>query len=110
MQTSAYASGDSKWYFKHVPVTPGKLYTFSDHYRSDVATTLTLEYQSPTLALSYVDLGTVPASASWTKHTATFTPPSNVSAVTVLHHLDAVGFLETDNFVLLPPDGTVPPA
>ena len=101
VKMTAYTSGDAKWYFKHVPVTPGKTYTFSDNYQSNVATTVTLEYKSLAGALSYEDLDTaLPASASWTKYTKSFIPPSGVTAVTVLHHISEIGFLNTDNFVL----------
>lgn len=98
VQITAYTSGDAKWYFKHVPVTPGKTYTFSDYYQSDVPTTVTLEYKTSAGALSYADIGTLPAAATWTQYTQTFVPPAGVAAVTVLHHIDAIGFLNTDNF------------
>lgn len=101
VQVTSYKDGDAKWYFEHVPVTPGKTYTFSDYYRSNVPTTLTLEYKSSNGKLSYDDLGTAPATTTWSRYSGTFTVPQNVTAVTVLHHIDQVGYLDTDNFSLM---------
>lgn len=103
---TSYTNGDAKWFFKHVSVTPGKSYQFSDYYQSDVPTTLTLEYKTSAGAFSYVDIGALPASTTWKKYTGTFTPPSNVTTVSILHHIDRVGYLNTDNFILLAATGT----
>ena len=103
---TAYTSGDAKWYFTHVPVIPGTTYTFSEYYQSDVPTIVTVEYKSSTGALLYADLGTLPAATAWTNYTQAFIPPTNTATVTVFHRIDKIGYLNTDNFALLPPAGT----
>ena len=95
-----YTSGDAKWYFKHIPVYPGKSYIFADYYRSDVPTTVTLEYKSVTGQFSYVDLGVLPSATEWTQYKGTFIPPSNTATVSVFHHISRIGYLNTDNFTL----------
>jgi hypothetical protein len=37
---SSYTSGDAKWYFKPIKVNPNTSYTFSDYYKSTVASSL----------------------------------------------------------------------
>ncbi len=110
VQTTAYTSGDAKWYFKDVNVTPGTQYTFSNYYQATVPTSLIAQYTLTTGALSYVTLAaTVPTAAAWTKLTYTLTPPTNAKSVTVFHILSAVGTLTTDNYSILGPGGTSTP-
>lgn len=100
VELTSYTSGDAKWYFKQVPVTPGETYTFSDYYQSNVPTNVTLAYQLTTGAFSYTSLGTPPAAAAWTPFTKTFVPPTNAVSASVFHLINRVGFLSTDNFSL----------
>ena len=40
VDASARVTGDAKWYFDDVPVAAGQKYTFTDLYKSNVATTV----------------------------------------------------------------------
>lgn len=97
---STRTSGDAKWFFDDVAVTPGTTYEFTDRSRSDVQTFVTVQYRHSNGTVSYQDIGTVPAGSSWKLFTGSFTVPSGVSAVSVFHGLNRVGFLETDAFTL----------
>ncbi|MGE3326854.1 MAG: Ig-like domain-containing protein, partial [Acidimicrobiia bacterium] len=95
---SARSSGDAKWFFNHVPVTPSTQYTYSDWYQASVQSQLVAEYRSTTGALSYVWFNNQPASATtWRQATATFTTPANVSTMTVFHLIAANGNLTIDD-------------
>lgn len=100
VQMSSYSSGDAKWYFKPVPVTPGTSYSFSDYYISNVSTEVDAVYTSSTGATSYKYLGTLPASAIWKQYSANVTIPAGVQYITFYHLIGRVGSLQTDDFSL----------
>ncbi len=112
---TARTGGDAKWFFNDVAITPGKSYTFSDQYKSTVATKLVARYTSTTNVLSYIDMGSVASSAgAWKTFTYTFTAPAGSAKMTVFHLIAAVGELTTDayslteNTVTPPTDTTAP--
>lgn len=90
VQMTAYTSGDAKWAFEHVPVIPGKSYTFSDFYQANVPTTITLEYKSSAGVFSYVWMDTLPATTVWTKYIGSFIPPTDTATVSVFHHINTI--------------------
>lgn len=104
---SQFTSGDAKWYFNQVPVTPGKVYTFSDAYKSTAPTTLTVQVQNTDNSVSYYWLGSPAASANWTTFTGQFTAPDNAKFVTVFHSIAAVGTLTTDSYSFSEASGSV---
>jgi peptidoglycan/xylan/chitin deacetylase (PgdA/CDA1 family) len=100
ISTSAYTSGDAKWFFTPVSVTPSTSYTFSDWYQSGVSTDLDVVVTTTTGTTTYIWLGSPAASSTWKQASFTFTTPANAAKVTVYHELSAVGSLKTDNYVL----------
>ena len=62
---------------------------------------MTLEYEMTNGSLSYVDIASLPASATWKQYMKTFKTPKNAVSVSVFHHVDSIGFLNTDNFSLV---------
>ena len=82
---SAHTSGDAKWMHNSVSVAPGTTYTYTSYYKSNVDTEIDLQYTSTTGAVSYAYVTAVPASNDWQLMTATFTTPSGVSKVVVMH-------------------------
>ncbi len=107
VDTTSYSNGDAKWYFADVPVTGGGTYTFSDQYRSNRASELTIRYKLADGSYSYAWLTGLGASSTWTTATATFTAPPNAVAMTMFHLIAGQGWLETDNSSLVLP---APPA
>jgi len=93
-------SGDAKWHFPHVPVTPGASYEFSDWYRADVPTYLTAEYERSDGSKRYTDLVILPPAMEWTKAETTFVAPATAVSVRIFHLINTPGFLETDTFFL----------
>ena len=94
---TARTSGDAKWRFEPVPVVASTVYTFSDWYRASASTELVVEVTTTTGAVSWIWLRSVPAATAWTQVSASFTTPANAAEVTVLHLLQSVGSLDTDD-------------
>src|ERR1700742_5198927 len=63
VQITKSTPGDEKWYFTHIPVTPGTTYQLSDDYNSTVASNVTVEFKSSTGAFSYALVADLPSSA-----------------------------------------------
>lgn len=97
--------GDRKWYFEDIPVTPGSSYTYSDWYKADVATNVTVRLTREDSTVTYLDLGNVASAAEWTACSKDFTVPADGSPVvslTVFHCLIQSGTLTTDDVSILP--------
>lgn len=109
VDTLSYTNGDAKWFFADVPVTGGSTYTFSDQYRSNRASELTVRYALADGTYSYAWAASLPASLTWTTATASLTAPANAVGMTVFHLIAGTGWLETDKYSLAPPATTVPP-
>lgn len=103
------SSGDAKWYFNHTAVKPAQKYTFSNYYKSNVATEVVIEYISNTNKYSYKWLNTSAASTAWKQNKLSFTTPANAKTLTVYHLINKAGWLQTDDFSLIEGDGTTPP-
>jgi len=99
-QVTTKGTGDAKWYPASVAVTPGATYSFSDWYKSSVATEIDLEYTLTTGKKSYAVIGSPAASASWKQFQASFTAPANASSLKLYHLIEAVGTLDVDDFSL----------
>ena len=102
---TSYSSGDAKWVFADVPVSPNTTYTFSDSYRSNVTSQLTIRYTLADGSQSYVWVANLPAAANWANASYQVTTPANVVSMTVFHLIFSVGWLETDKFGLTAPTG-----
>jgi hypothetical protein len=101
IQMTSYTSGDAKWYFDNITVVPGTTYTFSEYYKSNVVTNVTVRWTSSTGAVTYQSLGNPAAAANWTLRTNNITVPAGVTKMTVFHLLNKVGTLEVDNYKLV---------
>jgi hypothetical protein len=101
------AGGDAKWYPKHVSVTPGETYTFSDWYKSNTKTGVDIEYILSNGSYRYVHLADLASSNEWKKYETTFKAPARAKKLTILHYIERVGTLSVDNFSLTA--GTTPP-
>jgi peptidoglycan/xylan/chitin deacetylase (PgdA/CDA1 family) len=104
-----HTTGDAKWYFKNVPVTPGKQYVFSDYYMSNVSTYITVQFKMNDGSFTYKDIAQPGPQASFTPISATFIVPRNVQSVTVFHLINKVGSLTTDNYSLDETSSPTPP-
>jgi len=96
-----YKSGDAKWYHDPVSVTPGKWYEFSNFYKSDVFTTVTIQYTLNDGSIRYDDVGSVPASPNdWSEFKTAVYIPENVKEICFMHRIRNNGYLIKDEFKL----------
>lgn len=100
VELSSYSSGDAKWVFDSVPVTPNTNYTFSVAYRSNIGTKMVIQYRLADGTLSYVFVASVSAASNWSNASYQITTPANAAAMTVFHLIEGIGWLETDKFSL----------
>ncbi len=112
-QITSYTSGDAKWAFTPVNVSPNTSYTYADYYQSSVDTEVVVAFTDTAGNTTFASLGAVPASIDWSIFTNSFTTPSNVKQLTVYHFLAKVGSLTIDDANLIvtpaiPQNGIVP--
>ncbi len=96
---SSYSTGDAKWYFGDVQVTPGTTYEFSDFYRASTGTVVTARFNTNG-TFSYRDIGFPGASADWKNFKTLFVVPSGATSLTIFHLIKGVGSLAVDNYSL----------
>lgn len=97
---NTYTDGDAKWYFDDVNVTPGVTYNYSNYYKSNVQTSVAVQYTLTDNTFAYQQIGTLGASSNWLQFNGSFTAPANAKSVTVFHILSTVGTLTVDMFSL----------
>jgi peptidoglycan/xylan/chitin deacetylase (PgdA/CDA1 family) len=101
VQMTSYASGDAKWYFNPVSVTPGSTYTYSDYYMSSVKSDVLAAFIDSSGNYTYKYLSTPAASPlSWQQYTKSFTIPAGTAKMTIFHMIYSVGSLQTDDYSL----------
>lgn len=96
-------SGDAKWYFAPVAVTPGRRYLFQDAYLANTPTYLVAQYfNSANMPLSFEGFQLIPPTqeGSWKIAGAAFTAPAGAAFMSVYHTLSSTGSLTVDNFSL----------
>lgn len=104
---SGYTSGDAKWFFNDVPVTPGIQYTISNRYNSTVGSEALIRYTLTGGATQYLFLTALPATGgTWSTLSRTFTPPANTVSMTLFHLIAGNGILTIDDMSVIGPVGT----
>lgn len=99
-EITSYTNGDAKWFFDPVTVSGGTSYQFSDVFRSNVTSYVTVRFQLTNGAFKYTDIGILTPSTSWKPFTATIVAPAGAVSATVFHLIKAVGYVETDEYFL----------
>lgn len=97
---SARTTGDAKWAFSPIPVTPGHLYEFRNDYSADVPTVVTLQILLTNGMYRYTDIAFPGATSGWTSQSIQFTAPADAASISVFHLLNRVGSLTIDNVVM----------
>jgi peptidoglycan/xylan/chitin deacetylase (PgdA/CDA1 family) len=100
---SAYSAtglgnGSAEWLPDVVTVTPGALYTFSDWYKSDTNSYVSVQWTltgGSTLTETVATLG--PTAGQWVNETQIFSAPTNAVSATLVHSIQSVGTLTVDN-------------
>jgi peptidoglycan/xylan/chitin deacetylase (PgdA/CDA1 family) len=103
-------SGNAEWRFRPVPASDNTIYAFSDEYRSNVVTNVTVEFRLSSGGYQYEWVGDAePTRGAWKVFRSQVTVPRNATSLTVLHVLDRNGSLEIDNASLTAmPDDSFP--
>jgi peptidoglycan/xylan/chitin deacetylase (PgdA/CDA1 family) len=99
-QITSYTNGAANWVYADVPVTAGQSYLYQNWYQSNVDSEVDAEVQMSDGTIQYYLLGSVPANASWTKHTATFTAPVGAKNMAIYHVLAKAGYVISDDYSL----------
>jgi len=114
VEVTEYASGDTKWAPQMVPVTGGAYYTFSDWYKSNASTAVSVYYELASdtdedkdglIDGHWANLfsGISPAS-EWTQYKTGFTMPAGAIRARFVHRIARNGWLETDDYSLTEED------
>ncbi len=104
-----YTSGDAKWYFNDISVTPGQIYDLTLSYQSNATTSISLRYLLTSGTYQYVTLtGSAAPSALWRQMSYRFTVPAGVTSLTVFQALNRVGYVSSDEFTLRLVDAVSP--
>lgn len=98
--TTAYTSGDAKWYFADVPVSAGKTYQYSNWYQSDADSEIDAAVTMQDGSVQYYYLTTASASATWKQVSAQFTAPVDARSITIFQALAKKGYVVSDDFSL----------
>ncbi len=97
---SAFTTGDAKWYAEPVAVTAGNNYTYTDYYKSTIASRAVVAYINAAGVYSFAEIGTAPASADWAPFSTAFTAPAGTVQVSVFHIIEQIGSLSLDDVSL----------
>lgn len=103
VSVTSRTSGDAKWSFESVPVTPGLIYRYSAVYTANAPSILGAEYEMNNGTFVYDDLQILPAAANFTSVEARFSPPSGALRMNVSQRLEQLGTLTTAQMRLPPP-------
>jgi len=101
VEVSSWSTGDAKWVFDPIGVTPGKTLVYRDYYKSSVPTKLVAAYQMSDGSTKYVTLRSLLPQMEWSVAAATLKPPVGATRTTVYHLIAAVGTLWIDDVELV---------
>jgi peptidoglycan/xylan/chitin deacetylase (PgdA/CDA1 family) len=105
---SANSNGDARWQPTAVNVTAGQTYTYTEWYKSTVASEIDVEFTNASGAKSYGWVADVPSSNNaWQQISASIVVPSGITKMSVYHLLDKAGTLAIDDVSLV--GGSTPP-
>lgn len=97
---TSYTSGDAKWSFDAVPVTPGLIYRYSEFYKATVPSVITARYDFAGGVSTYTDLMSPAATNNWLPFHVDISPPTGAQKMTIFHLIKQVGTLTTSGFLL----------
>ncbi len=99
VELTSYTDGDAKWWFDPQPVTPGKTYTVSSFYQSNIPSRIVMMFNLANNTQNYIELPQAPASTGWAQYTSSVVAPANSVTASIFHLISQVGWLITDDFV-----------
>jgi peptidoglycan/xylan/chitin deacetylase (PgdA/CDA1 family) len=106
VEVSGYTDGDSKWVPDPVKVSGGAYYTFSDWYKSNASTAVSVYYETDTNADGVTEghwanlFSGIPAASEWTQYKTGFAMPAGAIRAQFVHLIARNGWLQTDDYSL----------
>lgn len=95
-----WTNGQAKWYYPAVAVQGGQRYQFSDWYRSNAASTVSVAYtmQDGTIHYDGQDFA-IPAAATWTKYSIGVVLPPGATSAFFSHAIGGTGYLPSNSYL-----------
>lgn len=100
---SGWVDGQAKWYFPSVPIHSGARYVFSDWYKSNLPSTVSVAYTMADGTVYYdgEDFA-IPPSATWTQYKIGVVFPIGAVQAYFAHAISGNGWLLTDDYSMKP--------
>jgi peptidoglycan/xylan/chitin deacetylase (PgdA/CDA1 family) len=99
-QTSDYKSGEAKWQYDPVPVTPNHLLQFQVTYQSDTTAQVVAEYVLTSGTRKFHSLTDLLPAKEWTNYSGTVEVPSDATNLFVSVVLHTNGIVNTKSYAL----------
>lgn len=105
---SNYQDGDAKWFFEPQQLERGKDYRFSAWYKTNTVPHVVVRYIKDDGTDKYFGMPRPEpdGSTDWQHYTDTFSVPQDAQAVTVFFFLANNGWLQTDDYSIIPYQAT----
>ncbi len=97
VQITSFTDGSAKWLSGPIAVSGHTFYAYSEDYKSDVSTNITVSYKKTDGTYEYEWLGNVPPAMDWTHYATHLSVPSDTVSLTIQHALVSAGTLAVDN-------------
>lgn len=102
VKITRYTSGSAEWLPTPVPVNDARQYSFSDVYRSNIASEVDASFYMPDGSITYQILGFAAPTTAWRPFTTTFAVPLGARSVSVYQYISGIGYLIADDYALAP--------
>ncbi|MBL8121899.1 polysaccharide deacetylase family protein [Candidatus Saccharibacteria bacterium] len=106
---TARQDGDAKWMPDAVAITPGTTYTYTEFYKSTSSSEIDAAYTDASGKVQYVYIGSAAPATSWQQISFTFTAPTGMQSLRIMHILASVGSVTSDDFSLVANTPVTPP-
>ena len=89
----------AEWLPTYIAATGGKYYQYSEWYKSDRSTYVSVSYHDAANVEHWVSIfAAIPSSADWKQFSSGFFLPADAKDIQFFHALNGVGFLQLDDF------------
>lgn len=98
-----YESGDAKWVYTPQPLTPGKDYKFTAWYKTNTIPHVVAQYIKNDGSEDFFGLpDPEPTGTDWQQYSDVFPVPNGVKAVSLFFFLSNDGWVQTDDYHIMP--------
>jgi hypothetical protein len=95
-----FRSGEAKWEYEPLPVTPGQSYAFNVSYRSDAPADVIAEYMLASGKRQFETVTTLTPSNDWTTYSGKYEIPRDATSMLVTTVLHTNGTLDTKQYAI----------